>query len=635
MSWEDLLQRPGQSDGSAEFLLSALNGRSARRQNDAQTQLINAEMQQKQQANARDLQFQSDWAQYSKNPTPQALLDLQGKYPEKAQGISKIYDAKDTAARTSDLSYFGSLYSALTPNKGGKLVSGADGKPLAAGVLSQRIAADKAAGLDTSQEEQYLQLIQSGDPEAANTLRGMILPHLAASAGPDKFASAYGAVTKPEEGYTLGPGMQRRDQNNNVVASAPFAPQYKNVGQGDKLFEVGGGGQGSGASGTGAPSGPRRVGGYSPRASAGGDNSDAAVDGKLTTLNQITNVGIDTPLKLSDVDAIAAAIPSTEGKPAAKNNVGNIQNGAFAKSQKGYAGADGRWATFDTPENGQLAVRNLLRKKFSNGFATMRDMIEGKVVGGDAAPQDGAAPGAKLVAVGDPKPDATATDYVAGTDVGGMSAAAIDNAARRYNLTGQIPASLGRKGEVQRAILSRAAQFANGTDTGDQIANQAGRAADVAALKKLEGSSANILSFERTALRNGALALRLSARNDNGGVPIFNSWINAGRRATGDVNISSFDAAVETFANEYAKVTTSATGGGVTSDSAREHARSLINTAQTPDQFIGVIQTLAEDMRNRRRGLESQRQEIMNRIAGPKSQPAAPSSGWGKAVKVN
>lgn len=399
MAWEDLLQRPGQSNGLAEFLLNARQMDDQHALAAPQLQLARAQAQEATSKAARDQQFQADWAQYSKNPTPQALLDLQGKYPEKAQGISKIYDAKDTATRTSDLGYFGSLYSALKPDKNGKLTTGADGKPLAATVLSQRIAADKAAGLDTSQEEQYLQLIQGGDVNAAAALRGMVLPHLAAAAGPDKFASTFGVVTKPDEAYTLGPGMERRDGDNQVVAKAPFAPQYRNVGQGDTLVEVGGGGQASGAPGTGA-TGPRRVGGYTPRS---GENSDAALAGKYGVIKKIAGLDPDAPLgSVADADRLATAIIASEGKPAAKNNVGNIEDGAFARSQPGYAGKDGRWATFDTPTAGANAVKNLIRRKYANGFSTVRDVIEGKVVGGGTStPQAG---GATVVATGAPKP---------------------------------------------------------------------------------------------------------------------------------------------------------------------------------------------------------------------------------------
>lgn len=393
--WTDLLQRPGQSNGLAEFLLNAQNSASNRAQNDAQTQLIQQQVAAKQRASANDAQFQRAWADYTRNPTPQALIDLQGQFPDKAEALSKIWKAKDTAAKTADLGYLGGVYSAFQNKR----------PDLALNSLRQRRDADAKAGLDTTLDDDWIKAVESGDQNAIKYVQGAVLAHIGA-ADPDGFAKNYGVVdkSKPFESKVVGDSVGHYEDGPDGSprwVTDYTAPQLRSIGQGDTLVSVGGGDPASGVPGTGTPSGPRRVGGYSPRLSAGGDNSDAAVDGKLTTLQKMTGVGIDTPLKLPDVDKIAAAIPKTEGAPAATNNVGNIQDGAFARSQKGYTGKSGRWATFDTPENGQLAVRNLLRKKYANGFTTMRDMIEGKVVGGAAAPQAG---GATVVARGDPKP---------------------------------------------------------------------------------------------------------------------------------------------------------------------------------------------------------------------------------------
>lgn len=46
------------------------------------------------------------------------------------------------------------------------------------------------------------------------------------------------------------------------------------------------------------------------------------------------------------------------------NNPGNIENGPYAKSQPGYAGTDGRFAKFDSPEAGAKAQENLLAKSY-------------------------------------------------------------------------------------------------------------------------------------------------------------------------------------------------------------------------------------------------------------------------------
>jgi len=59
--------------------------------------------------------------------------------------------------------------------------------------------------------------------------------------GPEAFTQWLGSAAEKEaEQFTLGPGAARYDANGKLVASQPFAPQYRSVGAGDTLVEVGG-----------------------------------------------------------------------------------------------------------------------------------------------------------------------------------------------------------------------------------------------------------------------------------------------------------------------------------------------------------------------------------------------------------
>lgn len=208
------------------------------------------------------------------------------------------------------------------------------------------------------------------------------------------------------------------------------------------------------------------------------------------------------------------------------------------------------------------------------------------------------------------------------SDAGTLTPAALDQAAKVYNLTGQIPANLGRNGLTVKQIVNRAADLSNGTDAGDIVAGRAGAQADIGALKTLEKQATVIRAAENGAQQNGQLALGLSDKVSRGNVPLFNAWTNAGRKATGDPNISAFNASLETFANEYATVM----GRGVPTDSLRAHAHDMINAAQSPEQFKKVMATLSTDMANRRQGLEQERQDTLSRIKGKTAAnvPAAP-----------
>jgi hypothetical protein len=57
------------------------------------------------------------------------------------------------------------------------------------------------------------------------------------------------------------------------------------------------------------------------------------------------------------------------------NNPGNIEDGPLAKSLPGYAGSDGRFAKFDTPENGLGAMDALLTSYGRRGLKTVNEVI--------------------------------------------------------------------------------------------------------------------------------------------------------------------------------------------------------------------------------------------------------------------
>ena len=59
------------------------------------------------------------------------------------------------------------------------------------------------------------------------------------------------------------------------------------------------------------------------------------------------------------------------------NNPGNIEDGAFAKSQPGYTGSDGRFAQFSSPDAGAVAQTTLLKSYVNRGFNTI-DKIVGR-----------------------------------------------------------------------------------------------------------------------------------------------------------------------------------------------------------------------------------------------------------------
>lgn len=215
----------------------------------------------------------------------------------------------------------------------------------------------------------------------------------------------------------------------------------------------------------------------------------------------------------------------------------------------------------------------------------------------------------------------------------------IDYVAQQYMATGQLPPlGMGKQAAAMRAqIIGRAAQMSQQQGiTGTQAAGlHADFKANQAALSTLQRNSNQVLAYERTALANAQQVLQTMGKGAaQTGMPIFNSWVQAGRRSVaGNPDVARFDLAIQTFATEYARVVSGATGGAVTSDSARKEITDRINAAQTPQQIAAVINQAQVEMANRRKGLMDQAGALRQALGAQPASPAA-SSGWGHAQVI-
>jgi hypothetical protein len=126
------------------------------------------------------------------------------------------------------------------------------------------------------------------------------------------------------------------------------------------------------------------------------EGSEAAVDIKPTVVN-VEGVGpVIVDPNTGQGFAVAAGAPGgytppgaggsrgvAGGEPAKgsvaaalRTNPGALKDGGFAKSQPGYTGASGGFATFKTPEDGVRAQENLLRNAYvGKGFNTIDKII--------------------------------------------------------------------------------------------------------------------------------------------------------------------------------------------------------------------------------------------------------------------
>ena len=223
--------------------------------------------------------------------------------------------------------------------------------------------------------------------------------------------------------------------------------------------------------------------------------------------------------------------------------------------------------------------------------------------------------------------------------VGALTPESITNAAARYNIDGTLPPlGMGAKGATMRSqILNEAAVQAknSGVSPEDQRIAQIGNAANKSSLTQLSKSEAMVGAFEKNFNRNADLALKQSIVVDSTGVPIVNSWINAGKRSvTGDPKLSAYDAAIKATVNEYAKIISGSMGNTATALGEIKKVNDLLAAAQTPEQVAAVIGMMKQETQNRMTGFKEQKAELTSGMKGkknnanPSSPSVAPPSGF-------
>lgn len=216
---------------------------------------------------------------------------------------------------------------------------------------------------------------------------------------------------------------------------------------------------------------------------------------------------------------------------------------------------------------------------------------------------------------------------------------AIANAAARYNIDGTLPPmGMGKAGTMGRAaILNQAAILAqkSGLSGDEQRTNQLGNKANAAALSKLQQQQTMVGAFEKNANKNADMALALSGQVDRTGVPIFNAWMQAGQKSiTGNAKLAEFHASNETFVNEYAKIMSGSMGNTAVSDSARNQAKSLLSTAQTPEAYAAVVNRLRLEMQNRMAGFEEEKAALRGSMSTNYKPPGAATAPAAQTTKT-
>lgn len=360
-------------------------------QGQQQIRLNNQQIAQNDFETAQQQAMLADLQALGRKPSSQAAWALAARYPTMA-GLSKAAEALGQDQRREVTSFSAQVHSALQA-----------GRPdLARSLIQRRVDAEKQAGAEPDPEmTSLLSMIDSGDARQLDAAKGSVYAIIAAM-NPDTAGKNINDSLEGQQAFTLGPGARRYGADGKLIAEAPFAPQYRTVGEGQTLVEVGGEGgdpnlgAGGGTGGSGAPSGRYQF-GWTPRARNGGDNNDAAVDSKIGGMSQALGIPANTPFPAGTSNMqIARALALSEGGPGSladrNNNPGNLRDpktGAYRK--------------FPTKEAGLQAAASQVARNRARGQNTIQTMVEGLPVSGARASVGAGGGGARVVATGAPK----------------------------------------------------------------------------------------------------------------------------------------------------------------------------------------------------------------------------------------
>lgn len=572
--------------------------------------------------------FRAEIKALGENATPEQYARMAARYPM-MKGIATAAEQLGEQQRRQVVSAAAQINQALANNR----------PDLAKAIVQRSIDADKASGNPPDPEDlELIRMLDSGDPEQIKAAKGTAYA-IVASANPDtagRNLGEYGA-TGERRGQVVGRSIGHYDDATGefvIDYRDPEGVDYIKVQNGDgseSLVEVAkGGGQASGGAGATGGGGPatsgRTVGGWTPRKRNGGDNDDRAVDSKIAGMAGKLGISATTPFPpgMSNMQ-IAEALTLSEGGPGSiadrNNNPGNIRDpktGAYRK--------------FPTRQAGIQAAAAQVARNRSRGQNTIATMVEGLPASGGSdrgkLPNERSNTGPKVVFTSKPG------------NSNPVDQATVDFYAEKIAAGGDLPA-LGSGKEAaawRQAILRKAAaiQSGRGLTGGDSNLAQADVKAARSALLQAQKQYTSIVGFEDTFQRNVDQVLKLAPTGVAGGVPVFNRWIQSGRKnVKGDPAVSAFNVAINTAANEYAKLASGASGGAVTSDSARHEAMEILNNAMTLPQLQAAIRQMKIDGHNRVVALDGQIRRLRSGIrdagkpgsAQPDARQPAPAGG--------
>lgn len=235
--------------------------------------------------------------------------------------------------------------------------------------------------------------------------------------------------------------------------------------------------------------------------------------------------------------------------------------------------------------------------------------------------KDGAGPGA-----GAGLSDRYGKDQKYATDV--------DYWAKLVAAGGELPPRFAQSGagkEMFQDIIQKVPDFGGG-DPRNQMANRSEYQGAKAGARAVGQRTANFELAKSEAYTMADLVTESSARFGRTDFPLVNKAIVSWEKNTGDVNVRQFGAAINSFINAYARAVAPI---GTPAQKEKEHAREMLNDADSHDQVIGIIAQLKQEMEAAGKAPEIVREkqrEAVSKMAPEIDKPRRPGLGVGGAA---
>lgn len=219
---------------------------------------------------------------------------------------------------------------------------------------------------------------------------------------------------------------------------------------------------------------------------------------------------------------------------------------------------------------------------------------------------------------------APATAAANANESSGLTPEAIKLLAKEAVKDKGVLANLGRGvqgAKDLRSIVNQMAEDAKAAGGVGLADRRAAFAADKRSLDKIIPQFDAVEAFTKNAIAQGKVLTGLADKVDTTGIPVAERWIRAGRQSVaGDEDVSVFNAQIQLYRTEVARILTNPNLVGQLTDTARKEVEHFLGGEATAKQIKAIVKRLEADFTLRRESMEEQIDEIRGRMASDNTQ---------------